>query len=371
MGRETSRTLPLGQVETKTWTPAGEPATLTDFNGRTTTWTHDTVGRVSTIDYPNDADVQFTYTDSGQRGTVVDGHGTVAHVHDARDRLVRRTDAAGRVIEYTYDEAGNLTSRVTASQSLVYTYDARNRLTSVTQTVAGGTPRTTTYTYDAVGNRASMTGGDGTTTHYTYDRRNRLSQLVQRSAAAAVLFAASYTVDATGLRTGAQESDAGGVVRTLSWTYDALKRLTGESIDHRDDTRDRTSAWTYDRVGNRLTQVQTLGAGALVQTTTTTSTYDANDRLLTETVQTGSGPSQVTTTTYDAQGNTLTRSGPAGLVEYTWNDANRLIEEREAETAPPTATTPTACASAGPPSRPLAPRPAPTTSSTRPSPMRT
>jgi RHS repeat-associated protein len=330
IGRETSRTLPLGQVETKTWTAAGEPATLTDFNGRTTAWTHDTVGRVSTIDYPNDADVQFTYTDSGQRATVVDGHGTVTHVQDARDRLVRRTDAAGRVIEYTYDEAGNLTSRVTASQSLVYTYDARNRLTSVTQTVAGGTPRTTTYTYDAVGNRASMTGGDGTTTQYTYDRRNRLTQLVQRSAAAAVLFAASYTVDATGLRTGAQESDAGGVVRTLSWTYDALKRLTGESIDHRDDTRDRTSAWTYDRVGNRLTQVQTLGAGALAQTTTTTSTYDANDRLLTETVQTGSGPAQVTTTTYDAQGNTLTRSGPDGLVEYTWNDANRLVEQRTA-----------------------------------------
>jgi YD repeat-containing protein len=266
------RPLPLGQAETKTWTAAGEPAAVTDFNGRTTRWTHDAVGRVSGIDYPNDPDVAFTYTPNGQRATAVDGHGSVAQVHDARDRLVRRTDAAGRVIEYTYDGKGNLLSRVTASQSLVYTYDARDRLTTVTATVGNQPPRTTSYTYNEVGTRASMTGADGTTTQYTYDRRNRLVGLVQRTAAAALLFSASYTVDATGLRTGAQEADASGPVRALAWTYDTLKRLTGEAIDHRDDTRDRSSSWTYDRVGNRLTQQVTLGTGAAARTTVTTST---------------------------------------------------------------------------------------------------
>jgi RHS repeat-associated protein len=329
MGRESSRTLPLGQIERKTWTPAGEPASVTDFNGRTTRWTHDGVGRVAGIDYPSDPDVSFTYTASGQRATAVDGHGTVTQAFDARDRLVRRTDAAGRVIEYTYDAKGNLSSRVTASQSLVYAYDARDRLVSVTATVAGGLPRITRYTYDEVGLRTGMTAADGTTTAYTYDRRNRLVGLVQRTAAAALLFSASYTVDATGLRTNAQESDASGVVRTLAWTYDALKRLTGEAIDHRDDTRDRNSTWTYDRVGNRLTQQVTLGTGTAARTTVTTSTYDANDRLTQESARENGGPAQLTTYTYDAQGNTLRKSAPGGVTEYTWDDAHRLVEQRE------------------------------------------
>jgi len=328
MGRETSRTLPLGQRETKTWTAAGEPASVTDFNGRTTRWTHDDTGRVVGIDYPNDADVTFAYTPTGQRATAVDGHGTTTQSFDPRDRLVRRVDSAGRAIEYTWDPKGNLLSRVTASQSLVYAYDARDRLVSVTSTVAGGTPRTTRYTYDEVGLRTGMIAADGTTTAYTYDRRNRLVGLVQRTAAAALLFGATYTVDATGLRTAAQESDASGVVRTLSWTYDALKRLTGEAIDHRDDTRDRNSTWTYDRVGNRLTQTVTQGTGAAARSTVTTSAYDANDRLVQESVRENGGAAQLTSFTYDAQGNTLTKTAPGGVTEYTWDDANRLVEQR-------------------------------------------
>jgi YD repeat-containing protein len=59
MGREISRTLPLGQVETKTYNEAGELTSVTDFTGKTTRWTHDATGRVATIDYPNDADVSF------------------------------------------------------------------------------------------------------------------------------------------------------------------------------------------------------------------------------------------------------------------------------------------------------------------------
>lgn len=329
LGRESSRTLPLGQRETKTWTPAGEPASVTDFNGRTTRWTHDDAGRVVAVDYPNDPDVSFTYTPTGQRSTAADGHGTTTQGFDARDRLVRRTDSAGRVIEYTYDAKGNLLSRVTASQSLVYAYDARDRLVSVTATVAGGAPRTTRYTYDEVGRRTGMTAADGTTTRYTYDRRNRLVGLVQRTAAAALLFSATYTVDATGLRTAAQESDAAGPVRALAWTYDALKRLTAEAIDHRDDTRDRTSAWTYDRVGNRLSQTVTQGTGAAARSTVTTSTYDANDRLTQESVRENGGPALVTTFAYDAQGNTRTKTAPGGVTEYTWDDANRLVEQRE------------------------------------------
>jgi RHS repeat-associated protein len=219
---------------------------------------------------------------------------------------------------------------VTASQTLLYTYDARDRLTAVSATVAGGTVRTTRYGYDAQGRRSSMVAGDGTTTTYRYDRRHRLKELTQRSAAALLLFAASYTTDATGLRTGMQESDASGTSRTVAYTYDATRRLSSETIDHRDPTRDRSTSWSYDRVGNRLRQVTTSGSGAGQQTITVDSSYDANDRLTREEERRGSEPVRVTTTSYDANGNTLRREGPEGLTEYVWDDASRLSEQRTA-----------------------------------------
>jgi YD repeat-containing protein len=252
------------------------------------------------------------------------------HAHDARDRLVRRTDSAGRVIEYTYDAAGNLLSRVTASQTLVYRYDERNRLVAVESSVAGGPTRITRYAYDAHGTRTRMIASDGTTTDYRYDRRSRLRELTQRSAAAVLLFSATYATDAAGLRTGITEADAAGTTRTVAYDYDETRRLTREVIDHRDATRDRTTAWTYDRVGNRLTQVTTTGTGATQATTTVTSTYDPNDRLTREDERAGSAAPRITTTTYDANGNTTRKESPDGVTEYAWDDANRLKEQRTA-----------------------------------------
>ena len=80
--------------------------------------------------------------------------------------------------------------------------------------------------------------------------------------------------------------------------------------------------WTYDKVGNRLTQRQTLGDATVGATeVATTYAYDKNDRLLTETTD-----NVETRYTYDANGNTLTKASPASLVEYSYDDANRLVE---------------------------------------------
>jgi RHS repeat-associated protein len=328
-GRETARLLPGGQRETKAYDLAGQLHSHTDFLGQTTAWSYDSAGRVRTIDYPHDADASFTYTASGQRTSASDGQGTTSWDHDARDRIVRKTDAAGRTIEYSYDAAGNLVSRVTANQSLVYTYDALNRMTSVTATVGNEAPRTTTYEYDRVGNRTAMVGADGVRTEYGYDTRNRLRTLAKRTAAGALLFAATYTVDATGLRTAVEEADAAGISRTVAYQYDPLKRLTEESIADRDPARSRTSTWTYDRVGNRQAQTVEQGPVGAAEAATTTYTYDVNDRLLAETVTEGLGGTPSTTSyTYDANGNTILKTTPAGVIEYAYDDANRLKELR-------------------------------------------
>src|SRR5262249_10405530 len=71
--------------------------------------------------------------------------------------------------------------------------------------------------------------------------------------------------------------------------------------------------YTYDHAGNRLTRADSaLGVTAY--------TYDAMDRLATETLA-----GQVARYTYDKNGNTLARVSGTDTVTYTWDFDNRLV----------------------------------------------
>ncbi len=256
-----------------------------------------------------------------ERIEAVDERGTSRSEFDARGRLLRLQDADGGVIEYSYDAVGNLLERRSPSQTLLYRYDARNRLIEVERRVQGEAPALTRYSYDAAGRRSTMEGGDGTRTEYAYDSRHRLRGLVKRSALGALLMGMGYQVDADGLRTQISESDATGVVRTVQYDYDAVKRLVAERIDHRIDPQDRRASWSYDRVGNRLRQsVSEAGAAAEV----IDYTYDTNDRLQSE------RGASIADYTYDAAGNLLSHGTPGGITEYVYNDAGRMREARSA-----------------------------------------
>ena len=114
---------------------------------------------------------------------------------------------------------------------------------------------------------------------------------------------------------------SGTLTNTFAWTYDNLNRLTTETLNSSDSDRNYTATYTYDLVGNRVSYTET---GAVNETIT--STYDANDRLLTEVSSLGTttiygyshtqetsevvtqadGSSVSTTFTYDLQGNMKT-----------------------------------------------------------------
>ncbi|WP_395789156.1 putative Ig domain-containing protein [Aquimonas sp.] len=321
MGRETARILPGGERETKRYNAAGELIEHTDFRGRVTRYTYDAAGRTQGIDHPSDADHSFVYNAAGERIEAVDERGTSGSQFDARGRLLRQQDADGGVIEYRFDAVGNLLERRSPSQTLAYRYDTRNRLIEVERRVQGEAPALTRYTYDAAGRRSSMEGGDGTRTQYGYDSRHRLRSLVKRSALGALLMSMAYQVDADGLRTQISESDSSGVVRTVQYDYDAVRRLVAERIDHRINLQDRNASWSYDRVGNRLRQsVSEAGAAAEV----IDYVYDANDRLQSE------RGASIADYTYDPAGNLLSHGTPAGITEYVYNDAGRMREARSA-----------------------------------------
>lgn len=303
-GRVINRVLPLGQIESFSYDANSNRATRTDFNGAITTYGYDNLNRPTLMSYGDGTSVVTSYNVSGQTDSVTDEHGVTSYTYDVRDRLARIDYPNGSWIEYDYDLAGNRTQLLTANQQVDYTFDVLNRLATVTDTNG-----TTTYSYTPVGSRAAMAYPNGTSVVYTYDDLNRLSVIDHRDIFNTVISRQVYTVGPTGNRLSMEEVDG----RRHDYSYDDLYRLTNEQVT--DALRgDRTTSWTFDAVGNRLTQTDAAGVTSYV--------YDTNDRLLTET----KGGS-VTSYIYDANGNTLEKRVDGVLdTDYVWNVKDKLVE---------------------------------------------
>jgi len=296
MGRRVSRTLPLGMTETLTYDVAGNLTGKTDFNGKTTTFSYDTLNRLiekqpdPTVGEPT---VRFTYTTSGQRARMEDASGVTTYTYDNRDRLTQKATPQG-ALNYAYDAAGNLRSIQSdhaGGAAMTYAYDTLNRLESVTD--ANGP---TTYAYDAVGNLQSYAYPNGVAHRYTYNPLNRLTDLTVAHGTA-TLASYAYTLGPTGNRLSVTEHSG----RTANYSYDALYRLTGETVSGDPGGVNGHIGYVYDPVGNRLTRSSTVAP-----ISAQTFNYDANDRIITE--------------SYDDNGNTLHTDGRT----FGYDSDNRL-----------------------------------------------
>jgi RHS repeat-associated protein len=294
LGRRVGRTLPLGQEESVSYDAAGQMLSRTDFNGRTSTYAYDLMGRVLSrtpaAHFSGEPAITYTYNAKGQRLSMTDATGTITYAYDTRDRLIQKTTPQG-TLHYSYDVGGNLTSITTSTNggaSMAYSYDALATVTDLNN-------QTTTYNYDDVGNLAGTALPNGVSSTYTYSTVNRLLDLVSQKSGNTVA-SYGYTLAATGHRLIASEAvgvpPLGGTVRNVTYTYDSIHRLTGESVSATsapsavNSTPSGSSQWTYDAVSNRQTQTSTL-PGIPNQS----FAYDANDRL--------------TSDTHDQNGNTI------------------------------------------------------------------
>lgn len=280
----------------------------TDANGNgtptagdgTTTYGYDRANRLTSINYSDATpDVTFTLDNVGNRLTMADGSGSETRSYDQLDRLIT-VARSGSSFSYAYDPGDNITRRTYPDATQVdYSYDALSRMASVAQ---GG--RTVSYAYDAASNLVTTTlpAANGYAETRSYDRAGRLNE-VKTQKGATVLADIAWTRDPAG--NPLAETRTGTSPVSKSFTYDNMDRLTGVCFQAGScpGVSDPFIRWTYDGVGNRLTEQRPTG--------TTSYTYDQMDRMLTA----GS-----VANTYDRNGNQLS----AGTRTFTWDLANRL-----------------------------------------------
>src|SRR5919106_3153850 len=368
-GRLLTTTDPLGNVTTNGYDAVGNLSSVRDANGHNTTFTHDAAGRIATVTGADGGVTAYTYDAAGNRVATRDANDHVTtYAHDAAGRLVSESlpdpDGSGpqapAVATRSYDASGNLTSTVDPNGNSTATagdgrttfgYDAADRLVSIDYSDA--TPDVS-FTYDAVGNRVSMSDGSGVETR-TYDALRRLSSVVCGSNSF------SYAYDAVGNLSGRTYPGGTAITyghdglgriasvtsgsQTTRYEYDAASNLTRttlpsanghvetraydragrliEATTRRGSTTLAGFAATLDGVGNPTRIIRT---GALAQTQT--FAYDPNDRIQSVCFRAAGCPGAqdpFVTWTYDRVGNRLSEQrGGAGTTSYTYDAADRL-----------------------------------------------
>jgi RHS repeat-associated protein len=160
-----------------------------------------------------------------------------------------------------------------------------------------------------VGNNTAQGFPNGVTQTRTYDRASRLNTIVTAGPGGPI-GGFAYTRDVNGNPIGVDVSGPAGVipVESMRNTFDNADRLTRTCFTTTTCTTANQTVWTYDRVGNRLTEK--IGSGAV-----STYTYDSADQL---TLITGPGAGSFT---YNANGDQLT----AGADTFTYNTARQTV----------------------------------------------
>jgi RHS repeat-associated protein len=358
---------------------------FTDAAARVADVTTNGDGHVTRIDLPDGRYVAYTYTAGDFLSTVrmLDGE-TMTYVPDGRGRIKAIKDTLGRtVLSNTFDGRGRvIRQRDALDNPTSFTYDRPNLVTmtfgprgDVTMTCLNpdGTTRATLdglggyrdyrrddagqplavidelgqrtrYRYNAAGDLTEVVDAAGLSASATYDSKARITALEAPDATTV-----TSTFDATtGGPAVVTRADATHSLQIASYAYNALglpeelhepggaTTLLGYDsrgyVDSQTDAEGRETTFVTDGRGFVTSEIGPLGnaPGGVPANHTTTRTYDALGRRLTETY-----PADGTWTyTYDEMGRLLTTESPRGaLTTNAYDVKGQLVSQTEKLTA--------------------------------------
>jgi RHS repeat-associated protein len=255
--------------------------------GDTITTSYDNSGSPSAIALKNaSATLQsFTYSDapSGDVLTETDtpssANSPAVYTYDSAGRATSMTPGTNSALSYGFDSSSNLT---TLPNGAAGTYDHDGELTSSAKSGS-----TTSYSYDANGQRLTVAQGSTTLATGTW---NGAGQLASYSNSSANMSSAGY--DGNGMRVSSTTTPSGGsaVTQDYLWDTSSTARLLMDS----------SNAYIYGDYGVPIEQVN-LATGSV--------TYLVTDLLNSVRGTANSSGSLTGTTSYDAWGNPETSGG--------------------------------------------------------------
>lgn len=312
----------LAQTTTFNREPSGLIDSETDALGRTTAFTYDALGNVTSITKlsgtSNAVTTRFTYTsDYNQLASVTDplGHtislsytnGCLTQVTDAlghsntiqcnsagqptsvQDALGHATtfayqgydlqsvtDPLGRAVNYVVDALGRrIASRDPLGNVTLTQYDSNDRVTAITDPLN----QTTTETYDGNGNQLTVTLPNQGVITSAYDNRNRRIRRID------------------------------ALNQTESWTYDGMDNMLSYT-----DRKNQVTLYSYDALNRRALVSYADGSG--IQ-----ATYDAGNRLMSLTDSSSGNYSWA----YDGLNRVTSAIAPQGTISYGYDAASNLV----------------------------------------------
>ena len=336
---------PLGAVTSYQYDKEDRVVRVTEPNGTVTEYEYNTDGNVTLVEATSidgktsvlrylyamdgsltasisDTDVlEYAYDEKGQLtelhkngvhslGFGYDVNGNLLWLKESTDSALYNPDS---VTAYTYDLLGRLTEvRKDGERRYRTGTDARDDSTVLYEVFTGGT-LLAQYTYHADGTLNTMTDGAGTVTDYAYTLLKQVEQMQTVSVSGELLYSESNTYDGNGSLLERVTSGSAVTANTAEYTYDALDRLLSETVDG------SITTYTYDVMGNRLTK----NADGVE----TEYTYDLCNKLLGEVTEKLTDETTLFVTSsysYDAVGNLTEKVTPDGTVTYTYDALNQL-----------------------------------------------
>ncbi len=345
----------FGHTLSWAYNTAGQMTQMTDPAGGIYQYSYDSNGNMTGVVYPDLSSKTYWYNESANTGGanlpnaltgITDENGvrfaTFQYTSQYGVTFASNTQHAGGVDNYTFtyspvayfgypltsttvvDPLG--TSRTYAfSNMLSFNVDA-----SQTQPAASGSGNVTkSETYDANGNPASVTDYNGNATHSVYD----LTRNLETSRIEAYGTAQARTITTQWNTTWRQPQLITEPNRTTAFTYDGLGNVLTKTVTDTTVTPNvaRTWTYTYDGYGRMLTAD---GPRTDVSDVTTYTYYTCTTGYQCGQVQTITDAAGHLTTfnTYNAHGQPLTITDPNGIVTTLAYDGRLRVTSRQVGT---------------------------------------
>jgi YD repeat-containing protein len=195
--------------------------------GTATVWTYNADDTVNTI-----TDARGAVTTYGYAGT---------NRHLVKTLTHTLTGSPTINVSYAYDAVGNRLSMTDGQGSVTYTHNQLSQLTSETRAITGVGNFTLNYTYNLSGQLSSITDPFGAQVGYSYDKVGRLSAVTGSNFASVTSYASNFQYRAWGalksLTYGNSKTLALGYYQNLSVSTYEIPSLMKKIYEYYDDGR--------------------------------------------------------------------------------------------------------------------------------------